>query len=532
MIKRYLPILLLSMAANAQVSHIQDIFPGNTEADPAVKNSSNPNNFFVDQGQMLFRANNGVNGVELWKTDGTAAGTALLKDIATGATNSNPSAFVKYNGQIYFNATTGTSVTGQELYRTDGTEGGTVLVKDIRVGTGSSNPQNFIPMANGLLFSANDGTAGVELWKTDGTEAGTALLKDYPGTANSITWAEKVNDLAVFGQIVGTTGRELYISDGTEAGSSLLLDLNPGTGHGVGTVSFAIDTHVYFSGNDGTTGSELWRTDGTLAGTHLVKDINPGATASNPRRFAAIGTTVYFGANGVNGNELWKTDGTEAGTVEVTDINTSGNSNPDQLGSIGTALYFFASDDETNYDLYRLENDVVTKVYDFNAPASTVITNYVALDGKIYFAADSNADNSRELWATDGTTAGTQPIASLFPDSAAPIGVNNLTAFNGELVFSGDIGEGIELLVLNPQALDVPAIASVKPSVYPNPSKGLVHIAYPQDTFEVRAFDLNGRLVLTSSNAYQQASINLPSGFYILQIETPKGTHTKKIIIE
>jgi len=129
-----------------------------------------------------------VNGFELWKTDGTVAGTVLVKDInppATGA-NSVPHGFTELNGALYFRATT-SDVNGYRLWKTDGTTAGTVLVKDINpLDTRAiSYPVVFTRLNGALYFHADDGVNGIELWKTDGTAAGTQLLKDIcPGTCS------------------------------------------------------------------------------------------------------------------------------------------------------------------------------------------------------------------------------------------------------------------------------------------------------------------------------------------------------------
>ena len=60
---------------------------------------------------------------------------------------------------------------GSELWKTDGTAAGTVLVKDIRSGASGSYPHNLTNVNGTLFFTANDGTNGYELWKSDGTAA-------------------------------------------------------------------------------------------------------------------------------------------------------------------------------------------------------------------------------------------------------------------------------------------------------------------------------------------------------------------------
>ena len=130
----------------------------------------------------------------MWQSDGTAAGTSLVKDINPGRRRLAPdSSFTNFDGKLIFSANDG--INGDELWISDGTAPGTTLLKDINPAQGyyyygtyypgpqSSYPGHFTAVGGTLYFAANDGTDGDELWKTDGTTAGTALVADInPGT--------------------------------------------------------------------------------------------------------------------------------------------------------------------------------------------------------------------------------------------------------------------------------------------------------------------------------------------------------------
>ena len=101
----------LARAAGPEPSLVKDIYPG--ASGPYPYNSSP--NFLTDvNGTLFFIANDGTTGNELWKSDGTAAGTVLVKDINPGASGSFPDKLTNVNGTLFFSATDGT--TGNELW--------------------------------------------------------------------------------------------------------------------------------------------------------------------------------------------------------------------------------------------------------------------------------------------------------------------------------------------------------------------------------------------------------------------------------
>ena len=77
------------------------------------------------------------------------------------------------DGQLFFSADNGTK--GDELWKSDGTNAGTTLVKDIWPGIESGAAGNFSKFINKLLFTGNDGVSGYTTWQSDGSAEGTKV---------------------------------------------------------------------------------------------------------------------------------------------------------------------------------------------------------------------------------------------------------------------------------------------------------------------------------------------------------------------
>jgi ELWxxDGT repeat protein len=130
-----------------------------------VKDIVDPMYLTAMGGSVYFRYDDGIHGSEFWKSDGTAAGTAMVKDINPGPGNSDPNEMFAVFGMLYFCANDGEH--GWELWKSDGTEDGTVMIMDINPGSGDSYPREFQRIGNKLLFTAVDNIHGRELWALD-----------------------------------------------------------------------------------------------------------------------------------------------------------------------------------------------------------------------------------------------------------------------------------------------------------------------------------------------------------------------------
>ena len=246
-----------------------DINPGDRLSSQKVERGGVNNYDFTDSGGVTyFTANDGVHGNELWKTDGTSAGTEMVKDIfpvgegILGLGDSSPTEITDVNGTLFFVVEASHK---NELWKSDGTAAGTVLLNELGLAFRRIS-RNLLTAVGGTLFFQNyDATTGLELWKSDGTAAGTVLVKDIlPGSTTSIPSA--------FTNLNGT---------------------------------------LYFSANDGVHGPKLWKSDGTAAGTVVFDPAGSGASSI----IEYDGGFVFRGSGG-----LWRSDGTEAGTTMVKDI--------------------------------------------------------------------------------------------------------------------------------------------------------------------------------------------------------------------
>ena len=134
-------------------------------------------------GYLYFTADDGVSGVELWRSDGTAAGTFMVRDIYPGSESAEPSEFTALGNRIYFVADDGLS--GQEVWTSDGTEAGTMMVSDLRPGSDSSLPSELTRAGARLFFRADDGQVGRELWAIDSPGGLLGLLRNTELTSLS-----------------------------------------------------------------------------------------------------------------------------------------------------------------------------------------------------------------------------------------------------------------------------------------------------------------------------------------------------------
>ena len=420
----------------------------------------------------LFAATDGINGAELWSSDGTESGTVLVKDInTTASTGSSPSVIdnlgpirsVVLNGFVYFSATDATH--GTELWKSDGTEAGTVLIKDINT-TASSNPNQFTLFNNAIYFSADDGINGNELWKTDGTESGTVLVPgiDLAMTSSATPLAASSNVLFFNVSNSYTVKAELWTTDGTTTG--LVKEIG-------GNINWPVvlNNTLYFQGTDTTSGIELWLSNGTPSGTTIIKDINPGTNDSTPIHLVAFNNKIYFQANdGTNGYELWVSDGTSVGTTMVENLAAgSASSDPKDMIVFGSKLYFSANNLTNGKELFVLNETGTTieLVKDINTTPNisewSQPDNFIEFNNNLYFRANDGV-NGYELWKTNGTESGTLLVKDINIGSTPSNATPKVIANNKLFIIANDGTNGSELWTSDGTAIGTTLVKDINPA--------------------------------------------------------------------
>jgi ELWxxDGT repeat protein len=400
--------------------------------------SSAPDDFAATPSTVVFSAYTSVSGREFWRTDGTGPGTVMVRDILPGADSSNADQFTAIGDTIVFSARPALGQSDR-LWRTDGTDAGTEIITLPNPGTDSSRPEPFAAVGSFALLSADDGVHGRELWVTDGTDQGTSLIDLNLGAVGSepdfFGPGFIFQGLPHFVADDGVHGSELWVSDGTPAGTSLFLDLLPGPDAGALRSSEVVGNKIFLSFDDGAIGTELWVSDGSEAGTMLVEDINPGSASSWPSGLTALGNQVLFSASdGATGRELWISDGTELGTYLLKDIQPgSAASSPVIEARLGNNIFFFADDGVSGVEPWISDGTVAGTHLIKDLGVRTVRRELTATDSLVFFSAD-DIEHGWELWATDGTAAGTHLVKDIIegPGSSSPRG---LFAFGSILLF-------------------------------------------------------------------------------------------------
>ncbi|MCB1035972.1 MAG: hypothetical protein KDD47_19275, partial [Acidobacteria bacterium] len=326
-----------------------------------TRSASNGN--AIPLGGFVYLDRLGEEGYELWRTNGTEAGTTLVKDIFPGfstdpedpegvvANSSFPLPLERVGDRIVFTADDG--IHGMTFWATDGTPAGTRRLADFAVGSEYPPLPEAIALAGQRLFAI----AGNQLGVTDGTPEGTRLLLD-PASCNLLALKAFRGRLLALEAHTGQSGSEvqsLWISDGTPEGTFEALEFPPD--FEPGTQLTVAGSLVFLPIWTPETGLELWKSDLTTGSLSLVKDISPGLRSSNPIGLRAVDGVLLFAARTPSeGYEVWRSDGSPEGTFSLGEIEPgAGSSTPGDFTPIADQVLFSAFRSDVGQELWAVD---------------------------------------------------------------------------------------------------------------------------------------------------------------------------------
>ena len=142
------------------------------------KHGSYPYSLTNVNGTLFFTADDSVHGDELWKSNGTAAGTVLVKDINPGSRARIQLPDERQRHAVFLRQRRRARLwTVEEQWH--GRRHRPRQRHQPRTRLVSSRPDEHQRHA---VFRADDGVHGIELWKSNGAAAGTVMVKDInPG---------------------------------------------------------------------------------------------------------------------------------------------------------------------------------------------------------------------------------------------------------------------------------------------------------------------------------------------------------------
>ncbi|MDQ8045901.1 MAG: hypothetical protein AAGC46_02465, partial [Solirubrobacteraceae bacterium] len=443
----------------------------------------------------FFASRTADTGAELWSTTGTAGSTHRVADINTTPNGAGIRQTVTMGGRSYFWATDGALVAGSnaasvELWTSDGTTAGTTIVRHLNDDDPDATAGRLVATPHAVAAFTSRA-----IWWSDGSTAGTHVVHPTGATPGFFAM-----DPAAFGDRVVFTGPGatsdlgLWVTDGTDAGTHRIVDL-PAPADDDGDYEpfyTAAGSQLYFVGWDAAHGVELWHSDGTAAGTAMVRDLAPGTKDVSMGASAAVGDHYVFAA--LDSAGIARVYATNAAGTDARQLTgTAYASLPTSIVPAGSSVWVTVAN-----QLYRIDQtatvcpmvqapQVITSVVPFGlgvayvdlsgalsvsdgvGGASTLLHQFGAgsfgtllpTSSGLWFAeSDALTATGNELWHSDGSAAGTAIVGDLQPGPASST-PTLLAVAGSSLVWSADDGTHGTQLMGTPlgDPLATPAIA-------------------------------------------------------------------------
>ena len=355
-------------------------------------NGASPVSVPVQVEQLLYLVSAEVNGTPNYQLMIQQAPGADHVLATLGTVNFNgdsrdiPSQYLQIGGQLYFAADIGPY--GNELWVSNGTAAGTHLVDDIAPGSGPSYPSDFFAYDGKLVFVAGDGTDGNQVWITDGVS--TTMLTDIVGGIGDTPAFENLNGTLYFTATVNPGSglppvRHLYQSDGTVAGTSDVIANVAGPAYSqslsVGGLPDLVGGNLVFPTTDGSNNSHIYTTGKgvTFGTTDVAYTLGTARPSSNP---VLLDGVIYFTSGGYEDQTLLVSNGTSFAddlaknlaypAVPLLVSLTDGDGNPTR----GYNIQNLTPDSQTKELFFTSDNlDLISGTYYQNPTSAIKVTN-------------------------------------------------------------------------------------------------------------------------------------------------------------
>lgn len=553
---------------NGVASIVQDFVVGSTNAG------------IVDlcaRGSDVFFASNGTGGNELRISNGTPNAIGTVRNIGQGS--SFPREFVKMGNFTFFTADDG--IGGRELWKTNGNIGNAVPI-EILAGPNASNPTNLIVVTNGavqtLFFEAKSANNGRELFKLENTvgatptrisdivlgagNAGIGNMTSVNGTLHftatqnvfglgdrifkvnaARTGVETTGGAMVFANNLKAMGSTLFFTQSPQIGPRLLNKLVNGNTSLVEDFQTAagqpdptpqqltvIGSRLFFTAADGLVSRRVWVTNAAATGVSQVSSHN-GLELTNFN-----GRLVYTAPSGIiaGQNSIFRVNTQLNGVETLVTGSAIGH-----LQAAGTTLFFFEAFHQGVIVLSNITtaNLNVVSLKSFPEGNDGIAMQKISAGNNLFFTMTTAAAGN-ELWKSNGTAAGTQPVG----DIRAGVGhsnvhavalcgtdlffsANNLTngqepwKFTNATASQGDqVGDEREAEV---EVMEIPTHEAPEIKVYPNPTVDFVNVDLPEN-------ELTGTLSILSASGQMVRSVQASEGETSVQLDVqdlPKGVY-------
>jgi ELWxxDGT repeat protein len=302
--------------------------------------------------QIFFFAGTKEFGTEPYYFDGVK--TELLLDLFPG--DASGAIFISDYGDVissvvfknvfYFAGTDG--VRGNELWRSDGSAAGTFLVRDV-IATRNNLPPRYSSIGSltagyqYVHFMANDGLHGNKLWRSDGTADGTQRNDVLPTSEEFALMIARGDVVYLLGVKAGNTygPYAIWRTDGSAGGTRQL-----GAGFYAPPAMRLVGGRLVVAGSSSDSGpTQVWRADAEDTTLEPVLELDGRlGYVDRPAGNGAVGSYLYFQlVNAQDQSTWWRSDGTPTGTTQL-GVGITG-----ALWDSGNEAYTVVTDDAVHY---------------------------------------------------------------------------------------------------------------------------------------------------------------------------------------